>query len=311
MVGLVSAWFIAKTANRQFLIWWKDPDMTSSFTIRLQYLFEDSKMNLNDRMYYYNWIDKRRELMTILNQKELFKSLPETVFISCNQFLCPFLHQDKRPAEAEIRACYQSLFTEFFQLSNKVLVALDSLQKEAKWEQYSHKIAFQVRFGDHQIRRFMNPKQEPNPAGLEPLIKTILPELKRLTDSKTSTVVYFSSDCDAHLCLPILETYCKETKIVACPLPVEHIDRTQSTTEAGHFKLLIDFLMMASCNTFLIPWHSNLSRVAILSSPFIPLQGVTYSHPLSNPQTIQFDVIQQQNASLLYCKASKPNVRIN
>jgi hypothetical protein len=296
LVGLVSAYFIAQATNRQFFIWWKSPDMSSSLVIRPEYLYHPSAQEEGKLV---NWIDKRRELIPMLQSKQLFQGI-DTVFLCCNQFLVPFLSQAF--TDGEIRSCYQSLLTKFFDLTTDCRKALEDFQHEAKWNTYSRKLAFQVRFGDHQIRRFQN-NNSPNPAGLDAILSQLHSYLQ------DAAVVYFSSDCDAELCLPSLRRHLPDSKIIYCRLPVEHIDRTRNTTVQGHRKLLIDFLMMAACDTFVIPWHSNLSRTAVLASPIESLHGVVYAQPLHQPTTLSLHPIS--GPRLLYCKSLLPNVRIN
>lgn len=311
LVGLVSAFFIAKASNREFLICWRYPDMSSCFVIRPKYLYNDID-GAKERRKYFNWIDKRADLRHFLNAEQLnqgiFKDC-DTVFLSCNQFLCPFLNS--KPSLQDIRNCYQSIFTEFFELTPRIVQKLHEFKREVKWDEENNrrKMAFQVRLGDHQIRRFQHPYQAPNPEGLEAILKQLAGKLEG------SKMIYFSSDCDADLCLPILKQYVgKETKVVACQLPVEHIDRTRNCTRDGQDKLLIDFFMMASCDTFLIPWHSNLSRTAILHNQIPRLEGIIYSLALvtSNRLSLFFDRISGGDGEeLLYCKGLKSNVRIN
>lgn len=276
MVGLVSAHFLARASGRRLWIWWKHPDMKETLRVRPQYKYQGGLQGP-----YINWIDKLEDPAHLFTKHQ-------NVFFSCNQYL----HKHLATPE-ETRKVYQSLFTEFFEPSMK------------EYEAFKRPcgLAFQVRFGDHQIRRWSNSKG-PSPAGLAKLLKSEVGTYLK----EAPGPVYLASDCDASLCIPLLG----RSDVVSHPGAVEHLDRTADTTRDGMRKLLVDFMMMMECcDTFLIPWHSNLSRVAVLASSRQVINGIVYLQRASG--RIECLRIDGGNYCCLFSKVdpTRPDVRIN
>lgn len=292
MVGLASAYFIARATNRRLYIWWRYPDMSSTITVKSEYNYIPS---LQSTITIIDWIDRGQAIQNELSKKQHF----QTILIKCNENLYSKLPTVWIPTSPQVRECYQSLLTRFFELNA-------SLQKEIQGYE-TPDVAFQIRLGDHQVRRFHGSGGNPDPKGLEGVLKQVGLVLQQMNPRS----IYFASDCDANLCLPILRQYCKGN-IMSCPLQVEHIDRTAAPTTEGFRKLLIDFVMMSRCSRFLIPWHSNLSRVAVLSSKTMDLDGFIYCQPLDSHHLYTFErIVDEHGSKLLETKGGKPSVRIN
>lgn len=269
LIGMISAYCIAKDIGRDFLIKWDQNDLSDVIPINPKY------------DYYKHPVQYTEVIINNVKSMEFFETddietswagIPHVlIWSNLNLYKHFCVRNPEIPYQQRFLEAISEIFTDF-------LIPISEVEANIPMG-LENAVGIHIRTHDDQF----DTKNTDNRKKQVPYIKDILTRCKASIDKQPLRTIFVASDCMLSAIMAN-QIFGPEYTIVSSSGPIIHSGREQDLiSKEGMIRVIVDLLALSRCHSLYLGWNTNFSRFGALLNP--QRRFYTFEHP-SRPTEI-------------------------
>ena len=262
LLGMITAYCIAKRTGRDFLIKWDCSDLSSVIPMNQKYNYYAHQVP------YTEIINSNVENMTYFETVDIEKAWPQHVLIWSNFNI--FVHFCKKyniPRQEYVKEYLDAVSCIFTEIFHPIPEVYELIPKGIETS-----VGIHIRTHDNQF------ESEENKVKQIPYIRDILERCKKHMDSLGTAggTVFIASDCSLTVSLA-KEIFGDSYTILSTSGTILHCGTNKDFDKSGVIRVFADLLSLSRCSSLYLGWNTNFSRIGYLLNAY--RRAYTFEYP--------------------------------